>query len=164
MNTDDLRDRLARELDVLQPPPDLVPGALRAGSRVVRRRRLAAGSLFGALGVGAAIAVPMALDARPQGVTPSPAGDPDPTPEPELAPPPPSPLLLGLFLDPDTRPTPEPAPDPTSDTPALPNLLLGQLFLTLPPTPGAPAPESAPPGTAEDAPFLLGLAPTPSGR
>ncbi len=154
MTTDDLRDRLARELDILQPPPDLVPGALRAGSRVVRRRRLAAGSLLGALGVGAAIAVPMALDARPQGVTPAPAGDPDPSPEPELAP---TPTLLGGFPDSEVPPAPDPAPDEAGQH----GPLLG--FLTAPPTPGAD--QEKPPADADSSDLpLLGFAPTPSGR
>ncbi len=154
MTTDDLRDRLARELDVLQPPPDLVPGALRAGSRVVRRRRLAAGSLLGALGVGAAIAVPMALDAHPQGVTPVPAGEPDSSLEPDPSPGPPTPFGLG---DTDVAPASDAIPGAADDQDPRPG------FLGTAPSPGGPVSEAAP-ADPDPSPSSLGSAPTPSGR
>ncbi len=48
--TEDLRDRLARELDSLAPMPDVVPAAAWAGSRRLRRRR-AGGSVVAATAV-----------------------------------------------------------------------------------------------------------------
>lgn len=50
--TEHLRARLAAELDDLGPMPDLAPVAERAGSRILRRRRLAVGSVLGVAAVG----------------------------------------------------------------------------------------------------------------
>ena len=51
--TEQLRARMAAELDELGPMPDVSARAARAGGRIVRRRRIAAGSLVGVAGVGA---------------------------------------------------------------------------------------------------------------
>lgn len=50
--TDDLRARLARELDELGPGPDLVGAAVARGAGVVRRRRVAAGAALAVAAVG----------------------------------------------------------------------------------------------------------------
>lgn len=50
--TEHLRARLAAELDDLGPLPDLAHAAERAGSRILRRRRLAVGSVLGVAAVG----------------------------------------------------------------------------------------------------------------
>ena len=52
-----LRDRMAREIDALEPMPDLVPGTIRRGRSTRRRRRLAVGALVGAGAMGAAAVV-----------------------------------------------------------------------------------------------------------
>jgi hypothetical protein len=53
--TEHLRERLSEELDHLGPIPDLAPAAARAGARVLRRRRLAAGSALGVAALGGGV-------------------------------------------------------------------------------------------------------------
>ena len=50
--TEQLRARMAAELDELGPMPDLSARAARQGGRILRRRRIAAGSLLGVAGIG----------------------------------------------------------------------------------------------------------------
>ena len=50
--TELLRSRLSEELEELGTVPDLAPAAARAGGRILRRRRLAAGSALGVAAVG----------------------------------------------------------------------------------------------------------------
>ncbi len=54
-DTEQLRARLTAELDQLEPIPDVAPAAARAGTRLLRRRRLAAGSALGVAAVGGGV-------------------------------------------------------------------------------------------------------------
>ena len=63
--TEQLRARLSDELDDLGSMPDLAPAAARAGTRILRRRRLAAGSALGVAAVGGGMLVVGQGDADP---------------------------------------------------------------------------------------------------
>ncbi len=75
--TEDLRARLTAELDQLGPMPDLAPQAARAGARVLRRRRLAAGSALGVAAVGGGgFAASLGDGSRSDSVVTDPSGSP----------------------------------------------------------------------------------------
>ena len=127
--TEQLRSRMAHELDELGPVPDLSRAAAREGSRVLRRRRLATGSLVGVAGVGAcsllgavaAGALPGSDGKVADDPTPSPVPSfvltPKPVPRPihELVPTvPPYPTAPLHVVVPGLLPTVAPTPTPTS--------------------------------------------------
>jgi hypothetical protein len=83
--TERLRARLSAELDDLGPMPDLAPAAARAGSRTLRRRRLAVGAALGvaAVGGGSVVAAQGGSEPRdPVAVEPSPTPSVAPAPDP----------------------------------------------------------------------------------
>lgn len=144
--TEQLRARMAAELDELGPMPDLSTRAAREGGRILRRRRIAAGSLLGVAGVGGC----SLLGAVAAGALPGSGGrvadhpTPRPVPSPDVLPPVPSVPEL---------PVPSPRPDTTATpTPVLP---------TLPPV-QIPVPSPSPDGTAVPPP--LPSLPVPSPR
>jgi hypothetical protein len=75
--TEQLRARLDVELDAVGPMPDLAPRAARAGTRLLRRRRLAAGSALGVAAVGGGVfAASLGEGSRPGSVVADPSGTP----------------------------------------------------------------------------------------
>lgn len=162
--TEQLRARMAAELDELGPMPDLSTRAAREGGRILRRRRIAAGSLLGVAGVGGC----SLLGAVAAGALPGSGGrvadhpTPRPVPSPDVVPPvPPVPSAVPSPRMPPTLPAlplpslpaatiPEPSPRPGAT--AVP-----------PPVPAVPAPSPRPDTTAPAPPALPDLpAPTPA--
>ena len=124
--TEQLRARMAAELDELGPMPDLTARAARAGGRIVRRRRIAAGSLAGVAGVGAC----SLIGAVAAGALPGSGGRvaDHPTPRP----------VPSADVVPTVPALPVPAPSPRPDTTAVPTPLV----------PSLPVPSSRPDVTA----------------
>lgn len=82
--TEQLRARLSDELDELGPMPDLAPAAARAGGRILRRRRLAAGSVLGVAAVGGGVVAMGQGGADPsRGVATEPSATPAVAPSPD---------------------------------------------------------------------------------
>jgi hypothetical protein len=146
--TEQLRARLAAELDELGPMPDVSARAARAGGRIVRRRRIAAGWLAGVVGVGAcSLLGAMASGALPGSggqvadrPTPRPVPSPVPLPPhvPELTPAP-TPVVPSLPVPPQPTPRATPAP-PMVPVPPHPHPTTSLDAQTYPPPPPAVTP------------------------
>ena len=74
--TEQLRVRLTAELDQLAPMPDVTSAAARAGTRVLRRRRLAVGSALGVAAVGGSVVALAQDESRPEPAAIDPSGAP----------------------------------------------------------------------------------------
>ena len=168
--TEQLRSRMARELDELGPMPDVSRTAAREGARVLRRRRLAAGSLIGVAGVGACSLLGAVAAGALPGSDGRVADDPTPSPVPSVGPtqapirellptvpPYPSGPIRSLLPSPvpsastGVLPSTAPRPTPTSASPVLPT-----------PSPPAPTPTAVPTTPPSVAPTSRPPAPTPT--
>ena len=124
--TEQLRARLAAELDELGPMPDVSARAARVGGRIVRRRRIATASLAGVAGVGACAFLGVVATGALPGTGGQVADHPTPRPVPSPSQVPPVPVLPVLPV-PSQRATPTPPslpalPEPTQrPTPAVPS-------------------------------------------
>ena len=113
--TEQLRGQMADELEELGPMPDLSGAAAREGARILRRRRIAAGSLLGITSVGvcslvgavAAGALPGSDGRVADTPTPTPTPRPVPSTVPTVVPPVPTPTHV-----PSSVPTGAPVPTP----------------------------------------------------
>ena len=161
--TEQLRARMAAELDELGPMPDLSTRAAREGGRILRRRRIATGSLLGVAGVGAC----SLLGAVAAGALPGSDGrvadhpTPRPVPSPDVLPPLPTvpapspratPTPKGIPTVPPPPMLPVPSPKGVPTVPSLPTLS----------TQTIPEPSPRPDTTAPTPPMLP--APTPTTR
>ncbi len=167
LTTDQLRSRMASELDELGPMPDLSRTAAREGARVLRRRRIAAGSLMGVTGVGvcsllgavAAGALPGSDGRVADDPTPSPVPSVGPTQAPirELLPTaPPYPAGPIRSLLPSLQPSVAPSTAPTAT--AVPTSPPSVAPTSRPPAPTPTAVPTSPPSVAPTS------RPTPTSR
>jgi hypothetical protein len=150
--TEQLRARMAAELDELGPMPDVSARAARAGGRIVRRRRIAAGSLAGVAGVGAC----SLLGAVAAGALPGSGGriadHSTPSPVPSPRPPTTSVPSPPMVPEPSPRPpvTSVPSQPPATPLPSLP----APTTTSVPSPPVLPEPSPRPPVTSVPTPAV----------